>query len=83
MKTRFTLLLSLLVVFQVALAEVHITEADPTNWSTQIFSPYIGQTVVFDIPIVVSTVSGTTYIRLHKKKSYFSLRAEQSFAGKN
>ena len=60
MKTRFTLLLSLLVVFQVALAEVHITEADPANWSTQIFSPYIGQTVVFDIPIVVSTVSGTT-----------------------
>ena len=34
-------------------AEVHISVSGPNTWSTQELSQYVGQTVIFDVPIVV------------------------------
>lgn len=36
-----------------SLAQIHISVDDPATWTTQALVPYIGQTVVFDAPIVV------------------------------
>ena len=52
MKIRITLLALLTACY--AWAEVHITVTTPDAWSTQELAPYVGQTVVFDCPIVVS-----------------------------
>lgn len=41
-----------------SMAESHITIADPETWVVEEMTPYIGQTVTFDFPLVVSGVSG-------------------------
>lgn len=55
MKTRFVLLWVALSVQLLAFAQAHITIEDPATWSTQALSAYVGQTVIFDTPIVVSS----------------------------
>ena len=40
-------------------AQVHIKADDPATWSAQELSQYIGQTVVFDNPIVVCSNAGS------------------------
>ena len=61
MKTRFTFLLAVLTVCQVVLAEDHhISVTDQASWSTELLRPYLEQTVVFDMPLVVSAISGNT-----------------------
>ena len=62
MKQRFSILLAALLIGQIMIAQVHITTADPDTWSTEELRPYVNQTVIFDIPIVVSTISGSNYI---------------------
>lgn len=42
-------------------AEVHITIDDPATWSGQALYPYVGQTVVFDVPMVVCTNANGKY----------------------
>lgn len=51
MKIRITLLA--LMMACIAWADVHISVTTPDAWSTQQLSQYIGQTVIFDCPIVV------------------------------
>lgn len=42
-------------------AEVHITIDDPSTWSGQVLSPYVGQTVVFDVPMIVCSNANGNY----------------------
>ena len=58
MKARFFLLFGALIACQLA-AQVHITISDPETWSAQELQPYIGKTVVFDQPLVISSNIGT------------------------
>ena len=58
MKIRITLLALLTACY--AWAEVHITVTSPDAWSTQELAQYVGQTVVFDCPIVVSNNASST-----------------------
>ena len=52
MKKRFFLFA--IVLFSLSIhSETHVTATDPGTWSTQVLAPYVGQTVVFDNPIVV------------------------------
>lgn len=53
MKTRFCLILAVLTVCITAFADVHISVSHPETWSAEELRPYIGKTVVFDVPIVV------------------------------
>ena len=55
------LFLSLTVFFAVTLcAQVHIRIDDPATWSAQELLPYVGQTVVFDDPMVVCSQYGSS-----------------------
>ena len=62
MKIRFTLLFSAMIACQFMVAQVHITEADPATWSTEVLRPYLNQTVIFDFPMVVSSISGSKMV---------------------
>ena len=54
MKPRFFILLGALTVCTLTMmAQVHIRIDDPATWSAQELLPYVGQTVVFDAPMVV------------------------------
>ncbi len=53
MKTRITLLWIALLLSPIAYTQVHITIDNPDTWSGEALRPYIGQTVIFDVPIVV------------------------------
>lgn len=53
MKTRITLLWMALLLSPIAYSQVHITIDNPDTWSGEALRPYIGQTVIFDVPIVV------------------------------
>ena len=59
MKKHFSIGLMLLFAC-VAFAQTHIQIDDPNSWSASTaLSPYIGQTVIFDAPIVVSENTGS------------------------
>ena len=51
MKIRLILIALLTACY--SLADVHISVSSPNNWSTQELAAYVGQTVVFDVPIMV------------------------------
>ena len=53
MKTRITLLWIALLLSPIAYSQVHITIDNPDTWSGESLRPDIGQTVIFDVPIVV------------------------------
>lgn len=60
MKKHFSVLLILLFGL-FAQAEVHITIDDPETWSGEALRPYINQTVVFDVPMIVcANTNGST-----------------------
>ena len=54
MKARFSLLWVAVLVCQIIAAQVHIEVSDPETWNPESLRPYIGQTVVFDVPMVVT-----------------------------
>jgi len=60
MKARIFLLFTAFIACQLTVAQVHITISDPETWSAQELQPYIGQTVVFDQPLVVSSNYGSS-----------------------
>ncbi len=54
MKKRiFSLVLSVLTL--AAAAQVHVSIADPETWTVAELTPYIGQTVIFDTPLIVTS----------------------------
>ena len=61
MKTRFTLFLVALMSCSLLAGEVHITVDDPNTWSAQALSDYKGQTVIFDVPMVVCANANGNY----------------------
>ena len=60
MKKHFQLLFIALLAGSSAVCQVHITMDDPATWSSEVLRPYIGQTVIFDMPMIVSTNTGST-----------------------
>ena len=56
MRSRYVLIACLFAVVSVC-AQTHITISDPDTWTTQELSAYVGQTVVFDQPIVICSNS--------------------------
>ncbi len=58
MKRRF-FLLSIVLFAVSSYAQVHISVGEARNWSTQQLAQYIGQTVVFDDPIIVCSNAKT------------------------
>lgn len=61
MKKHFFLWAMLLVVLPLT-AEVHITINNPDSWIAQELSPYVGQEVVFDTPMILCSNYGTYVI---------------------
>ena len=62
MKTRFSLFALLVLTCQVLIAQTHIKVKDPNTWTTDELTPYVGQTVIFDVPIIVtSNASSSSY----------------------
>lgn len=61
MKTRFSLFALLVLTCQVLLAQTHIKVKDPNTWTTDELAPYVGQTVIFDVPIIVSSNASSPY----------------------
>lgn len=57
---RRTLIAALIVCCTTLFGQIHITVSDPDTWSAQELAPYIGQTVVFDAPIVVCSNASST-----------------------
>lgn len=53
MKTRFGMLLIALLLYVTAIGQTHISIDNPSTWSGEALRPYIGQTVIFDVPIIV------------------------------
>ena len=54
MKARFSLIWVGMLVCQFLAAQVHIQVSDPETWTPESLRPYIGQTVTFDVPMVVT-----------------------------
>ena len=52
MKKRFSAYLMLFLALSLA-AEVHVTVGTPDTWSVQSLAPHVGDTVAFDVPMVV------------------------------
>ena len=62
MKTRLGLLLIALTACRLLVAQVHITIDNPDSWSGEALRPYIGQTVVFDVPMIVCANANSNYV---------------------
>jgi len=62
MKTRFGMLLIALLLYVTAIGQAHITIDNPSTWSGEALRPYIGQTVIFDVPIIVCSNANGNYI---------------------
>ena len=59
MKTRFGWIFIALMMCSSVVAQTHITVDNPDTWSGEALRPYIGQTVIFDVPMIVcGNVSG-------------------------
>ena len=61
MKTRFGLLAVALITALTMVAQTHITVDNPATWSGEVLRPYIGQTVIFDVPMVVCGNANGSY----------------------
>lgn len=61
MKTRITLLWIALLLSPIAYSQVHITIDNPDTWSGEALRPYIGQTVIFDVPMIVCENANGNY----------------------
>lgn len=62
MKTRNRVLIIALLLCITAIGQTHITIDNPSTWSGEALRPYIGQTVIFDVPIVVCNNNNGSYI---------------------
>ena len=62
MKTRILLFWIALLVYPIAVAQTHIKIDNPDTWSGEALRPYIGQTVIFDVPIIVCNNANGNYV---------------------
>lgn len=87
MKTRFSLVVALLVACY-SFAQVHIKIDNPETWSLEELRPYVGQTVIFDTPLVLSSndysyVVGPRRIFTPTNQAYPRTEAYRSVVGLN
>ena len=61
MKTRILFFATAFLLSLSAVAQVHISIDNPSRWSAQDLAPYVGQKVVFDIPMIVCTNANGNY----------------------
>ena len=61
MKKHFSVLI-ILFFGLLAQAQVHITIDNPDTWSGQSLAPYVGQTVIFDVPMIVCANANGNYV---------------------
>lgn len=61
MKPRLFLFLVACITCRMAVGQIHVAISNPDTWSAQELAPYVGQTVIFDDPLVVSSNSGSNY----------------------
>jgi len=66
MKARFSLFLLAVSVSWTVYAQTTIHVADPQTWTTDALAPYVGQTVIFDVPMVVCSNEGGYTISTHR-----------------
>ena len=52
----------LFVGYSAAFAQTHVTISDPQNWTVSELKPYVGQTVIFDNPMYISSAYNNIYI---------------------
>ena len=62
MKTRFGLFLIALVTSTLLYGQAHISIDNPDSWSGESLRSYIGQTVIFDVPMVVCANANGNYV---------------------
>ncbi len=62
MKTRFGLFLTALLMSTLLYGQAHISIDNPDSWSGEALRPYIGQTVIFDVPMVVCANANGNYV---------------------
>ena len=76
MKSRFSLFGMLFFALSLA-AQTHIQVSDPSTWSAQELAPYVGQTVIFDVPMVVNSTTNNPFISTRRLYS----ATNQTFPG--
>ena len=59
---RFLLSYVLIFVCACAFAQTHITIDNPGTWTAEKLQPYIGQTVIFDVPMIVCGNANGNYV---------------------
>ena len=62
MKKRFFFFVLLSLACRMSVAQTHITISNPETWTAQELAPYVGQTVIFDVPMVVTANYNTIRI---------------------
>ena len=62
MKKRFGLVLVSMMVSLILMAQTHITIDNPATWTGEALRPYINQTVVFDVPMIVCANANGNYV---------------------
>ena len=61
MKKRFGLFFFAITASLVLVAQTHITIDNPSSWTGEALRPYIGQTVIFDVPMIVCGNTNNNY----------------------
>lgn len=61
MKKSLLLIVSIIIAAYVS-AQIHVTIDDPEHWTTSNLAPYVGQTVIFDTPLIVTSNYNTIYV---------------------
>lgn len=55
MKTRFSILWLTILACQLLVGQTHIKVKNPNTWTTDELEPYVGQEVIFDAPLLVTS----------------------------
>ena len=69
MKRVYSLSLTLLVAL-VVWGQTHITISNPETWSAQELLPYVGQTVVFDQPMIISSNASSSNYQISPRRIF-------------
>lgn len=70
MKTRFSFLWLLLLVYQVLVAQTTIHVKDPNTWTTDELTSYVGKEVIFDVPIFVTSNASSYNYTVSTRRLY-------------
>lgn len=60
------LILAVCSLSQLAWSQAHISVSDPQSWTTSQLAAYVGQTVIFDVPVVVCNNYSGLKVSVHR-----------------